>query len=284
MKTKVFELFASLLFMRMPCKSNRGLFRASDWPTGREPRHANCGRLQNTTHSWQIFRWLGYFLWLPCLAAISTASGAGVTVITHGFEISSSHQPIPWLESTADAIATRAGIGTAVYSMNVNTNSPGALLHVASCDFEKGHFPASNGNPNSEVVIKIYWDEVAANIRVDTKAVAAVVLPYLLQNNAAPGLVSPVAELPIHLIGHSRGGSLVCELARLLGQNGVWVDQVTTLDPHPVTTLVADADAVIYENHWCLVCGVKVWRRGAGVGAGLGELRLGDANGCAASG
>ena len=44
----------------------------------------------------------------------------------------------------------------------------------------------------------------------------------------------PLAQLPLHLIGHSRGGSVVTEMARLLGAQGVWVDQVTTLDPRPV--------------------------------------------------
>ena len=44
-----------------------------------------------------------------------------------------------------------------------------------------------------------------------------------------------MAELPIHFIGHSRGCSLNSRLIYLLALSGVLVDQVTTLDPHPVT-------------------------------------------------
>ncbi len=57
----------------------------------------------------------------------------------------------------------------------------------------------------------------------------------------------PLATLPLHLIGHSRGGSVVTEIARSLGKNGVWVDHVTTLDPVPVAGF-GDAAVTTWEN------------------------------------
>ncbi len=84
-----------------------------------------------------------------------------------------------------------------------------------------------------------------------TTQVANFVVPYLL-TNALPGLGGPAAQLPFHLIGHSRGGSLVSEIARVLGQAGVWVDELTTLDPDPVGSDPAalPANNVVFADNY----------------------------------
>jgi len=58
-----------------------------------------------------------------------------------------------------------------------------------------------------------------------------------------------LAEIPIHLIGHSRGCSLNAKIALNLAVRGVLVDQVTTLDPHPVRPVLGnDLIPVTYIN------------------------------------
>jgi len=94
------------------------------------------------------------------------------------------------------------------------------------------------------------WDSLASLGlgEIPTTEIAKTTLSALIETPFAPFLSKPISELPVHLIGHSRGGSVVCELARDLGNLGIWVDQVTTLDPRPVGGLVGDASATIYEN------------------------------------
>src|SRR5207249_3843022 len=64
-----------------------------------------------------------------------------------------------------------------------------------------------------------------------------------------------LTELTLHLFGHSRGVSVIEELARLLGAQGVWVDQVTTLDPRPVSqfgdpSMKNYANILFADNYW----------------------------------
>jgi thioesterase domain-containing protein len=69
--------------------------------------------------------------------------------------------------------------------------------------------------------------------RCNGQEVAAAIAPKIYEGQNGQAALS---ELPIHLIGHSRGGGMVYELARLLGEQGIEVEQVTSLDPHPLTT------------------------------------------------
>jgi len=181
---------------------------------------------------------------------LSTARGAGVTVITHGFNGNAQG----WVLGMAGNIPGYHRFpGTNVICYEVSVSNNGAFT-VTSRKLAGGH---PTNDFNAEMVIKLDWGDLAGFFdQYDTYEVAAAVVPRLLQTNFIAELSGhALAELPLHLIGHSRGGSLVCQLSRLLGTNGVWVDHVTTLDPHPVNEdgntdplLVSDAPLRIYEN------------------------------------
>jgi hypothetical protein len=171
---------------------------------------------------------------------------SGVTVITHGFM--GNADPGSWMRGIADAIGRTPEINEAVYVMKVwddDPASPGTIL-ASPLTLIAGHTPDSSAS-NPEIVILVDWSGMAGSFSLtqitdgpghvrSTKDVAEVVTAALLSNGPIPGapLIGSLASLPFHLIGHSRGGALVAQVAYDLGLRGVWVDHVTTLDPHPV--------------------------------------------------
>ncbi len=157
----------------------------------------------------------------------AASKGAGVTIIMHGWNVASGEPS--WTEVMQDAIVAQLG-GEGKTGKITVTGTEGHLTAACSpWSFELD--TATSG----EIVIRVDWTAVANHLLagVTAQETAAVLAPVIMQEQNGQ---HPLAELPIHLIGHSRGGGMVYELARLLGLQGIQVEQVTSLDPHPLTT------------------------------------------------
>ncbi|MGE4196806.1 MAG: hypothetical protein AB7G11_06760, partial [Phycisphaerales bacterium] len=169
---------------------------------------------------------------------------AGVTMITHGQE--SAGAMSPWVEALADEIDARTPGQDARIRLTVSENQSGQI--VSSATLRNGLTPASS--VSGETIVTLDWSSLSTGLPIptnDTVEVGYAVALALLSPNTVPGSAHALAELPLHLIGHGRGGSLVSEIARVLGRVGVWVDQLTTLDPyqHPSG---ADAPAGVTQT------------------------------------
>lgn len=174
--------------------------------------------------------------------------GAGVTIIVHGWN-PDGDQPT-WMSSMADAIIARSGGDGQMASITV-TGSAGNL--TATCtDWDFSMATATSG----QIVVLLNWTAVANHLTtfVTAQEVAAAVAPKIYQSQNGQFALS---EFPIHLIGHSRGGGMVYEIARLLGLQGIDIDHLTSLDPHPLTeadpqplmgTHTIDTPVALYEN------------------------------------
>ena len=170
----------------------------------------------------------------------SKSCAAGVTIITHGF----SGDIESWIIPMAQQIPA--------YRSFPGTNSSCYEMVVAS-DYGVTQSRIGGVNPlvsdSGEIIIKLDWSVVSVDFDTASSDIAAAVVPKLLETNFISELGGrALAELPLHLVGHSRGGSVVTEMSRLLGAKGVWVDHITLLDPHPVSFPYGDAALVVYEN------------------------------------
>lgn len=151
----------------------------------------------------------------------------GVTVIVHGYQPDQSYPG--WVSSMANAIALDAG-GASIFKLKIGETLLGNPF------VDSFALRSSSSALNGEFIIELDWSDVSNDtLTIGTAEVAALVAPKLLLAHSGAGFPSaPFAQLPIHLIGHSRGGSLVASLAEQLGRLGAWVDQLTLLDAHPV--------------------------------------------------
>src|SRR3954470_2583638 len=146
---------------------------------------------------------------------------AGVTIITHGNDGTITG----WVDSAADAIQDRLGGPSAASQYVMKVDSGG----VQSLKLEDGNKPLDQTS-KAEAIIKLDWSDIS-NTSHFTDGIGQDVAGYLLTSHEG---VPDFTQLPFHLIGHSRGASLMVSLSYNLGRAGLWVDQVTNLDPHPI--------------------------------------------------
>jgi hypothetical protein len=160
------------------------------------------------------------------LAAGLAPSAGGqpfTTVVTHGFTVGAKGL---WVQGMAEAILARAGAGDA-YRYDPDTG--------------RWQLVASLGGPDDVVILIFNWTAESDAPAVDpnwgyTQA-AGDALYAALRHPSYTGGSGPADLLTartIHLVGHSRGACVMSETARRLALAGIPVDQVTTLDPHPV--------------------------------------------------
>ncbi|MEA2708921.1 MAG: hypothetical protein QOF78_1522 [Phycisphaerales bacterium] len=190
----------------------------------------------------------------------------GVTLVTHGFGGSADD----WVTAMGNLIAQQSGplASQPRYRMTVtDTGTSGGPITVTSTRVTGAPAPAQWGS--REIIVLLDWSALAGSLTGGhartTADVATAVANKLLATFSIPDLPVPLAQLPIHLLGHSRGASLVSEIARGLGQRGAWVDQVSYFDPHPVDGVreppfgpnYGDAAMRVYDN---VVFAENYWR------------------------
>lgn len=163
----------------------------------------------------------------PCTAGV-------VTLITHGWTQDANGwvTAMGWAAARHPLRAAEFGAQSPlIYRMSFNPDRSLKVTRIA------GESPLQN--PSGDIFLLLDWQPYSGDLNPFTSAtestqvVGPLVADGLLSPSLIPGLGGPVARLPIHLIGFSRGGSLVCEISKRLGERSVVVDHLTLLDPHP---------------------------------------------------
>ena len=152
-------------------------------------------------------------------------SAFGLTIITHGYR----SETTSWVQEMADSIAKRMGGNVPIRTLWLIRSG------LSDVQVDTSRLPELGSiNQRGNGILLIDWSDADEGIPpvpclrvVPTWKVADRVLTYLLNQQ-------DMLRLPLHLIGHSRGASVMSRLAYDLGAYGVWVEQTTFLDPRPM--------------------------------------------------
>lgn len=204
---------------------------------------------------------------------------SGTTLLFHGAALSSTDDPgLPtWVAAMSSAIATRVATlhGTttaevAQYKLDIDDDGAGP---VGSWTFAGNYAPGVSALDaaslaaagTGEAIIAVDWTDLADPLQADGRATGTVAGYVVAALTVGLGeLGEQLLSGPLHLMGHSRGASVVGAMAAQLAEMGLWVDQVTLLDPHPVSGDYgyAAGDVPLTEN---VVYADNYYRQGLGL-------------------
>ena len=156
----------------------------------------------------------------------------------------------------AASIAVRNGALIPIYEVLIQRDTPPSYIHIGG--------PQLDAQNSASLIVIIDWSDVACfsiqpycDAQYPSWIVADLAWDTLYSDATPEQQITKklLTQTPVHLIGHSRGAGVVSRLAHTLGQLGIWLDQLTYLDPHPVAAAgdfpaVAWANVVYAEDYW----------------------------------
>jgi hypothetical protein len=201
----------------------------------------------------------GVGVWVAGTGALAGTAPV-TTVICHGYSLDASKGA--WVETMGEAMGARA--------MAEGFATGGAVVRY---DQASGAWRLESGalDPNEPVFCVYRWlndfDKPGPNIGFAEGAgdalYAALRDPRFIDGAGQPiAGIALVDDRDLHLLGHSRGAIVNSETVRRFAREGLTVDHVTSMDPHPVNgTLDADPDwgdptpvrwanIVFADNYW----------------------------------
>jgi hypothetical protein len=149
-----------------------------------------------------------------------------------------------WIATQAAAITTQLGGPSQVpeFILTVQPTTTNGPLAASISQVAGTASPQSAGS--GQILLVLNYDSVSTNPAYPLSKVAGVAAQFM-ENTVVDGI--RFSELPLHEISISRGTGEADEVAKALGQSGIWVEQETYLDPHIVSS-IGDAPNTVYSN------------------------------------